>query len=460
MARDSSFVWLRPATEMENLLDCAARKGFYTTVVGLTVRSIVPLSDHHIKETLHHMFRKVPVLRMCFRRREETLWACDMNREELDFQVTDTQELVQAVETLMQYHFPTTEGPLWCTRLLPASDPGCSFRQELSATFPYTRTLLLANHHGIADGTSDMYIVNAFLNVLDDMLSDKAVDDAVQLGRIDAGEETKDIITTRMMELMEDEDQYQQLRENMKKSKQDEKLVPRAYPMPKDPAFKSQIVLRDLDKETTQSFISKCKEEQITLNSGLLAVFNTSLVDFVLEGGLEQDFYRIQELHAVNMRRYWSSNTSGALGAHRMMMKNVVSTPLNWKDHFWDYARSIHKNITKSLQEKYAVTCELLLLGGGNVEDIFAERSSPEYDYATSNMGNIDHIILSERHKVRLQHLFVVTSCFTEPMGHMFHTLRGRLIYSFVYANDVLTRDKAQKFVDKTFENLVTVLNM
>ncbi len=57
MARDSSFVWLRPATEMENLLDCAARKGFYTTVVGLTVRSIVPLSDHHIKETLHHMFR-------------------------------------------------------------------------------------------------------------------------------------------------------------------------------------------------------------------------------------------------------------------------------------------------------------------------------------------------------------------------------------------------------------------
>ncbi|KAK8373369.1 hypothetical protein O3P69_016278 [Scylla paramamosain] len=258
MARDSSFVWLRPATEMENLLDCAARKGFYTTVVGLTVRSIVPLSDHHIKETLHHMFR----LDICLT------------------SVTDTQELVQAVETLMQYHFPTTEGPLWCARLLPASDPGCSFRQELSATFPYTRTLLLANHHGIADGTSNMYIVNAFLNVLDDMLSDKAVDDAVQLGRIDAGEETKDIITTRMMELMEDEDH--------------------------------QIVLRDLDKETTQSFISKCKEEQITLNSGLLAVFNTSLVDFVLEGGLEQDFYRIQELHAVNMRRYWSSNTSGS----------------------------------------------------------------------------------------------------------------------------------------------------
>ncbi|XP_063842202.1 uncharacterized protein LOC135089940 [Scylla paramamosain] len=361
---------------------------------------------------------------MCFRRREETLWACDMNREELDFQVTDTQELVQAVETLMQYHFPTTEGPLWCGRLLPASDPGCSFRQELSATFPYTYTLLLANHHGIADGTSNMYIVNAFLNVLDDMLSDKAVDDAVQLGRIDAGEETKDIITTRMMELMEDEDQYQQLRENMKKSKQDEKLIPRTYPMAKDPAFKSQRVLRDLDKETYQTFISKCKEEQITLNSGLLAVFNTKLVDFVLEGGLEQDFYRIQELHAVNMRRHWSSNTSGALGAHRMMMRNVVSTPLNWKDHFWDYARSIHKNITKSLQEKYAVTCELLLLGGGNVEDIFAERSSPEYDYASFNMGNIDHIILSERHKVRLQHLFVVTSCFTEPMGHVSHPAR------------------------------------
>ncbi len=59
--------------------------------------------------------------------------------------------------------------------------------------------------------------------------------------------------------------------------------------MPKDPAFKSQIARHDLDKETTQSLIRKCKEEQITVNSGLVLVFSTSLVDFVLEGGLKQD---------------------------------------------------------------------------------------------------------------------------------------------------------------------------
>ena len=31
--------------------------------------------------------RKVPTLRLCFRHREDVLWACDMNREQIDFKV-------------------------------------------------------------------------------------------------------------------------------------------------------------------------------------------------------------------------------------------------------------------------------------------------------------------------------------------------------------------------------------
>lgn len=461
MAMDSSFIWRRPATEMEELYDCANRKGLFVTVYGLTLRSSVPLTDRHVEETLRHTFRKVPSLRTCFRKRGDTLWACDMNREQLDFQVTDTRELVPVVEALLHSHFPTTEGPLWCARLLPAGAASRCSQPDLAAAFPHSRTLLLANHHGIADGTTNMFVTDAFLRVLDDVLAGKPVDDTAQLGKLVAGEETIALLAAKRKELVKDKDRLKQLQNDMLKAQQAEKLIPRAYPMPRDPNAKCQIVLRDLDKESTQSFFRKCKQEGVTVNSGLTALFNVSLVDFVREGGLQQDFYHIHELHAVNLRRNWSGDTSGTLGLHMMGFANTTSTPAKWRDDFWKYARDLHKSLSQAIHRNDAFMYVISVsLEDSPVEDHHNERPMPECDYGSANMGNADRLIPTEGQHVRLAHLLRVTSCWNDPMYYMFHTLHGSFMYSLTYNSDFLSRENAQKLVDKTFDNLMAVTQM
>lgn len=456
MTKDSSFVWLWPATELERYYNCASKKGLYVTVYSLTLSSKVPVTDSHIKEALHHTFRKVPSLRTCFRTRGDTLWACEMKREEINFQVTETQELVPAVEALLHYWFPTTEGPLWCARLFPASGPGRCCRLDMAAAFPHTRTLLLANHHGIADGTTNMFVTNAFLQVLDDVVAGKSVDDTVQVGKVVAGEETKAILEAKLEELMK-EGRLQQVQEDIKQSRLREKLVPRAYPMPRDPDFKNEIIVQDLDQETTLNFIRKCKKEGVTVNSGLVAVLRGALVDFIREGDVEQDVYQIEDFHTVNMRRYWSGNTTGTLGIHMMILSISASTPAKWRDNFWDYARTVHKAFDQSLQRHDATMC---MLDGKSPEEHFAMRSQQECDFGLANMGNIDRFYPTQGKQVRLGHLVRFTSCWNDSIYHFVNTLHGVLMYSLTYCNDILTRERAQKLVDKTFDALKEVIDM
>ncbi|KAG0717013.1 hypothetical protein GWK47_008302 [Chionoecetes opilio] len=467
MASDSSFVWLRPATELEDFMDCAAKKGLFITVYGLTLRCSVPLTDAHVQEALLHTFRKVPSLRTCFRKRGDTLWACEMNREELDFQVqtsdldavTEMKELAPAVESLILHRrFPTTEGPLWCARLLHADAPGRCSLPELADAFPYSRTLLLANHHGIADGTTNMVVTDTFLCMLDNVVTGKPIDDAIQHGKLVDGEESKALLTARVEELMSDKAHFQHIKEDLKKRNLKKKLIPRAYPRAADPDFRCQLVLRDLDKETTQSFIKKCKKEGVTVNSGLCAVFDAGIVDFVKDGGLELDLYPIRGLHTVSMRRYWSGDTSKTLGVHMLPLEIGVSTPTNWRDNFWEYARSVHKAFSQGIQEKEALMYMALMAGESDEEDHFAERPSPESDYGAANMGNIDRLIPTEGQQVRLAHMVRVTSCWNDPMYYLFHTLRGCFMCSLTYANDIMTREDAQRLVDKTFDILTAVM--
>ena len=302
-------------------------------------------------------------------------------------EVTATQEVVEAAEAMCEHRFPTTEGPLWCARLLPTGTSARCCRPELAAAFPFTRTLLLANHHGIADGISNMLITDVFLRLLDHVVAGTPVDDTQQMGKLASGEHTQAMLKARKEELMQDQDHFQHLLKNMEQSIQEKMLIPRAYPMARDPAFKSQMVVRHLDKDSTHAFIRKCKKEGITVNSGMVAAINVALVDFVREGGLEQDFYRVHEAHAINARRYWPGDTSGTLGVHGLVMKtqHIVLTPAKWRDNFWEYARNIHKNITENLQVKSVVTYEVMLLMRGSGQDFLTERPSPKCDYGAAN---------------------------------------------------------------------------
>ena len=102
----------------------------------------------------------------------------------------------------------------------------------------------------------------------------------------------------------------------------------------------------------------------------------------------------------------------------------------------------------------------MYMLDGSSPEEHFAERPQPECDFGVANMGNIDRLFPAERQQVLLGHLFRVTSCWNDPLYYMFHTLHGCFMCSLTYCNDILTRERAQKLVDKTFDTLKEVMDM
>ncbi|KAK8392857.1 hypothetical protein O3P69_013112 [Scylla paramamosain] len=406
--------------------------------------------------------RKVPSLRTCFRNRGDTLWACEMKHERIDFQVTETEDVVTAIEDLFGYKFPTTEGPLWCARLLPSTAPLPSSQPDVIAScdFPHIRTLLLANHHGINDGTSNTFIAQSLLHILDDMIADSPVDDEVQMGNLANGEESKAILTAMAEQLREDKDRQQNIIEEANKSRNAEKLIPRAYPMSRGPNPKDQIVMQDLDKETTQNFLKRCKQEGVTVNSAMTAVINISLVDFVREGGLEQDTYTIHELHSVNLRRYFSGNTDKTVGCHMLLPRVLFPTPAKWREVFWEYTRTIHTTILHGLEDKDAFLYLLNMNEGTTPEEIFQKRPYPQCDYAIGNVGNLDRRLTTKRQHISLCHLVRSTACWNDPMYSFFHTLNGCFAYSLVYCTDVLTREMAKRFLEITFDNLKAIVQL
>ena len=105
----------------------------------------------------------------------------------------------------MNRQFNNSEGPLWCARLLQQDSCGGTTSPGLAAAFPHSRSLVLANHHGIADGTTNNRTVNMFLQILDDVIAGKPIDDTEQLGELASGEETEALLAAMKQELKNDE---------------------------------------------------------------------------------------------------------------------------------------------------------------------------------------------------------------------------------------------------------------
>ncbi len=80
-------------------------------------------------------------------------------------------------------------------------------------------------------------------------------------------------------------------------------------------------------------------------------------------------------------------------------------------------------------------------------------------DYGVSNLGNIDHLIPMEGQYVRITHTKGTTALLLHSMLHTFVTLHGCLMYSLT-THVASSRENAQKLVDTTTYNLMTVMGV
>lgn len=94
---------------------------------------------------------------------------------------------------LYSYNFNKQTGPLWCVKLKPKSHSSPDAAQGGGVSgYPHLYSLFLGINHAITDGTTITIICGFLVQILQDVLAEKHVDDKDQFGLFILDEKNKE----------------------------------------------------------------------------------------------------------------------------------------------------------------------------------------------------------------------------------------------------------------------------
>lgn len=459
--------WLWKATMAEMFFDASNRFQTFMVSYQLTVATAAPLLEDQVTSALSHLYRKTPNLRACFDQRDGTTWLREMAQEKIDFEMLpETASVAETLQKLRNYHYDSNAGPLWCAKLRPGP-PSEGAANEMQG-FPHLYTFFLGFHHGITDGTSTMKICGFLVQLLNDVISGKAIDDVEQFGVFISGEVTHKIVNKRVAAMRADPEILQKMIGESEAHKSNCSILNLTYKDAREDECNTKYITRDLDVATTSAFFQKCRAESVTINTAFAALANAAMVDLLALGGLEQESYKIRSDHVVSVRRYWDEDGSKYLGCHILPpMPILVEVPRHIGDKFWDYARSMHKEIQSELKAEAVVREEALktyfMPENANFDEFFQSPQSPNdntCDFCVSNMGDVTKLVTEGGDHVQVTHVLRSVSVHGVPnnWSHLIHTFRGRLIHVLDYNTGRVNTQMAQTFCERIFHHLHNVL--
>lgn len=460
--------WLWKATMAEKFFDASNRYQTFMVSYQLTVATAAPLLEDQVATALSHLYRKTPNLRACFDQRDGHTWLREMTQENVDFEMLpETASAAETLQNLRNYHYDSNTGPLWCAKLRSGS-PSEGAANEMRG-FPHLYTFFLGFHHGITDGTSTMKICGFLVQLLNDVISGKTIDDVEQFGIFISGEVTQKIVDERVAAMKADPETLQKMIGESEAHKSDCSILNLTYRDAKEEECNTKYVTRDLDVDTTSAFFKKSRAESVTVNTAFAALAYAAMVDLLALKGLEQDSYKIRSDHVVSVRRYWDEDGSKYLGCHILPpMPITVEIPRHIGDKFWDFARSLHKEIQSELKAGAVVREEALktyfMPENVNYDEFFqSSQSGPANntcDFCVSNMGDVTKLVTEGGDHVQATHVLRSVSIHGVPnnWSHLLHTFRGRLIHVLDYNTGRVNTQMAQTFCERIFHHLHNVL--
>lgn len=452
-AMETDIKWLWKSTETEAFYEV------YTISYQLTIATREPLLEEHLIQTLTHLFRKLPLLRACYGQRNGEKWFREMTEMILDFEVVSDTTPQEVHKRLQSYRYDLEKGPLWCVKLLsePPSSPEIPAGVDMKQ-FCYVYTLFLGLHHGITDGTSNMKICGFLVQLLDAVMGRKAIDNAEQLGVFISDEKTHQVQKEKLASMETDAELRRRWVEEVQSRYGRFSLVKSIYKGAGEKVPRTGVLERTLDTDSTMAFIKRCRSEGVTVNSAFTALGCMATVDLLADGGLDQDKYDIRSEHVLNARRYWDGDTSQYLGCHILPLMSVDATaPRNTNGKFWDFARSVHQEFLKKVNEGAPMLVEAakhFMPANPDFDPTF------EYEFCVSNLGNVTGLVTEGGDHVQPLHVIRTVALHGVPCtwSLLVHTFRGRLILALICNMSTVNSEMAKKFCDGIFHHLKEVL--
>lgn len=455
--------WIREASEFEKLYELSHKRRSFLLVYQLSLSSVQPLQEGHVKKALTHLHRKCPALRVCYGERNGQTWLRYTKKEELDFQVVKDAGPEDMRDLLQTYQYNSEEGPLWCARLLLGEmDDPLALDKEL----PYNSHVFIGIHHGIADGFTMMRVCRGFVRILNDVIDNKPVCDKEQIGYFVPDSETEKLVSAKMSVIQNDPALKQEIIARAEDRGIGMPLLFKVEPPPEG-EDKTCNVTRVLDKATTKRFIDKCRAEGLSFHSCFAALANVATVSLLMENQYVEDFYRMSNGHLINLRRYWPADRSESLGCHILAPLNLwAKVPKDFPVKFWDFARTLHQDLHDHIKKESIFLREAHIKltndKGPDYDDIYCSSTPMQIDCTFSNLGDITHFF--EDTGPNVKPYFIgrhISLHYTDirNFSYFFHTFRGRLIVSLLYNSKYVTESLTQKHCDQIFSMMESVIN-
>ncbi|XP_042875628.1 uncharacterized protein LOC122255540 [Penaeus japonicus] len=450
--------WLWKTTSVEQSFNT------YNVSYQLTFATREPLLHDHLRRALAHLSRKVPLLRMCYAQRNGEWWLKEMCQEIIDFEMIPDVTIDEAHQKCLTFRYDIETGPLWCAKLKTNSLSLEGVSDRSMADFPHLNTLFLGIYHGITDGYSNMKICGFLIQLLEDVISGKPINDEEQLCECVAGEKTQRMVDERFAAIKANCEYKEKMVEEYQAS-QSKCLLASLIPEgagEKDP--KTRLLTRTLDVDTSAIFFKRCREEGVTVNSAFTALCSVAMVDFLVEGGIHRETYSISSNHVVNARRYWEGDTSEYLGCHALPTNPVVvETPRNVGAKFWDYAREVHREFLKTLDSGKALHVEAMKqIMRSESPDCGALSEQSQFDFCMTNMGDVTPLVTEGGDHVQVIHVLRCTAIHPVPnfWGNYLHSFRGRFINVLAYSTENINDQVAEKYCGKIFKHFHEAINI
>lgn len=267
-------------------------------------------------------------------------------------QVMEGADVQEMMVEMMTTPICADRPPLWKARLIPVSDDAPNCLPEIKAAFPYQYDFVFLPHHAIADGTAMITILQTLVDLLNDVIAGKSIEDE-PIGVFMDNKEIIEMDTAIMRELEKDPKRLSALKQDVLAC-DITPIILKAFPPPGGkPA--TRVVHRDVNTETLVRFRAACKANGVSFNSGFEAVINTALVEMMRDAGMPEKSYNISIKLATDLRRYMQRRSFPMLSLLARTSVHRMETPVDARDHFWEYARKLHQTISQHLKSKEVI---------------------------------------------------------------------------------------------------------
>ena len=411
---------------------------------SIMLRFSGPLTEHMVRKALDLLTSHHPFLRVRIELQESQPVFTSENVPEIPLRVhirhSDDQWYTEA-EKEINNPFPWSEGPLMRAILLKGTD---------------INDILLTFHHVIGDGTSSIYLIRDFLDLL---------------GNVTEGKDTVQSLPERppMEDLLpESACGLKGLIKTVKLlNKQVQTiLIQRPKKLARDTAPLHTRHARNihgmLSEKETESLVTTCREESTTVHGALCASILKATGDQIssMNPGGNSKPVTVTCLSPVDIRRFLDPPLGEEIGFYASMV--ITTDRIDSKTQFWDLARSVRKAVHQSIKSgEPFVSVSLLdkLIPKNAAASALTKRVYNIYPAAllVSNAGRFN--IPEQCGPLVLEEIRIAFANRAAPeiLTFIIFTYRNKLLLNFSYTEPAISQKTAAAVAENTIRMLKSV---